>query len=63
MVKPAEPGICRCIKCRWRFVSPDHTRVRKCYDCQQHEEPYSPLEEASMENATAAIRRHFERYD
>lgn len=60
MVKPAEPGICRCIKCRWLFVSPDQVRVRKCYDCSQHEEPYAPIEEASMAKATAAIRYHFE---
>lgn len=59
MVKPAEPGVRRCIKCDWFFVSPDFLRVRKCHDCRQHEEPISAREAASLTQVQTAIRYHF----
>lgn len=41
-VTPSEPGIIRCLQCRYYFVSPDPERVRRCLDCKIKEEPYQP---------------------
>jgi hypothetical protein len=40
MGKPPEPGIQTCHKCRWKFVSPDPERIRRCSDCKQTEETH-----------------------
>lgn len=42
MVQLPEPGIVRCHCCRWKFVSPDPERVRRCPDCKEKEDPYEP---------------------
>ena len=58
MVQPAEPGIRRCMKCGWLFVSPDRLRLWKCHDCRSHEEPLPPIREASMHGVLAAFRHY-----
>lgn len=42
MVEPSQPGIQRCMHCGWKFVSPDASRIRRCSDCKQGENAYSP---------------------
>lgn len=42
MVEPSRPGIRRCLKCRWEFVSPDVLRVRRCESCKKGEDDYQP---------------------
>ncbi len=60
MVEPSEPGVRRCMRCCWSFVSPDVTRVRRCPDCAHNEDPYSPRE-ANTAQVHTAIRSHFRR--
>jgi hypothetical protein len=38
MVEAPEPGIRRCMRCDWLFVSPDPERVRRCQDCKAEPE-------------------------
>ncbi len=54
MFRP-EPGVTRCHKCGWLFVSPDPERVRRCADCKQAEETYTPRT-ASLVKAREAVR-------
>lgn len=42
MVEPPEPGVQTCMKCGWKFVSPDPERLRRCPDCKQTEDVYQP---------------------
>ncbi len=58
MVEPSEPGVRRCMKCDWLFVSPDPLRVGRCLDCKQHEDSYQPTS-ASTSQVNQAVRFHF----
>lgn len=58
MVEPSEPGVRRCMKCGWLFVSQDLIRIGRCQDCKSHEEAYSPREASSAQVHTA-IRAHY----
>jgi hypothetical protein len=31
-----KPGVCRCLRCSRRFVSPDVKRIRICLRCKTH---------------------------
>ena len=42
MVEPSQPGVRACVKCGWLFVSQDRIRIRRCQDCKQSEDEYSP---------------------
>jgi len=42
MVKPSKKGIRSCMKCGWKFVSPDILRIGRCHDCQQGDAAYMP---------------------
>lgn len=42
MLDPSEPGVRRCMRCGWLFVSPDRLRIRRCHDCKQGEDGYTP---------------------
>lgn len=42
-VKPSVPGTQTCMRCGWRFVSPDPVRLRRCADCKHGDEnTYTP---------------------
>lgn len=41
-VEPSKPGIRRCMRCQWLFVSPDVLRIARCQDCKQGEDSYTP---------------------
>jgi predicted nucleic acid-binding Zn-ribbon protein len=41
MVEPSEPGVRKCQKCGWLFVSPDPLRVGRCSDCKGREDQYA----------------------
>ena len=60
MVEPAQPGIRKCLKCDWLFVSPDVLRISRCSDCKQNEDSYTPRE-ASTSQLNAAVRAQFGR--
>lgn len=55
MVKPSEPGVRKCMRCGWLFVSPDILRVARCQDCKQGDAAYSPRETSQVQ-VSAAIR-------
>lgn len=57
MVEPSEPGVRRCMKCGWLFVSPDRKRIGRCVDCKQHEEAYEP-KSARIAQVNDAVRFH-----
>jgi len=40
--EPSKPGVQLCMKCGWKFISPDPERIRRCQDCKKHEELYEP---------------------
>lgn len=42
MVEPSEPGVQRCQRCRWLFVSPDPLRIRRCHACKAGGDDYAP---------------------
>lgn len=42
MVEPSQPGIQRCLRCRWLFVSPDPQRLRRCRACKAGADEYAP---------------------
>lgn len=42
MVEPSRPGVRRCMRCGWLFVSPDAERIRRCADCKRGEDEYVP---------------------
>lgn len=57
-IEPAEPGIRRCQKCQWLFVSPDRVRVRRCADCKTGDDAYMPrtADTAKIESAARCHR-------
>ena len=57
MVKPSEPGIRRCMRCGWLFVSPDPARVGRCHDCKQ-DDNYQP-KQAKVVQVDSAVKFHF----
>ena len=57
MVEPSEPGVRRCMKCGWFFVSPDPKRIGRCADCKSHEESYQP-KSACVSQVYHAVRFH-----
>jgi len=42
MVEPSQVGIRPCMKCGWKFVSPDVLRIGRCQDCKHGEHAYTP---------------------
>lgn len=60
MVEPSEPGIRRCMKCGWLFVSQDVLRIGRCSDCKQGEDTYLPRC-ASTVQVHNSIRVHHQR--
>mgnify|MGYP003442240178 CR=1 FL=1 len=55
MVEPSKPGIRTCMKCGWKFVSPDVLRIGRCADCKQGENAYTPRT-ASVAQVHGAVR-------
>ena len=58
MVEPSEPGVRRCMKCGWLFVSPDPKRVGRCADCKSHETNYETAS-AKIVQVEQAMNFHF----
>lgn len=57
MAEPSQPGIQRCMKCRWLFVSPDEERIRRCHKCKKREDSYEPRT-ASVQRVEVAVHSH-----
>lgn len=49
MVEPSEAGVRVCMRCGWKFVSPDVLRIGRCQDCKQGEETYSTRQEHTVQ--------------
>lgn len=58
MVEPSQPGVRPCMKCGWKFVSPDVLRVGRCHDCKQGEDAYSPRT-CSTDQVHGAVGSHY----
>ena len=36
------PTVRVCLGCRWKFITPDPTRIRRCQDCKSKDDGYQP---------------------
>lgn len=48
------PVIRRCVKCDWKFMSPDPARVIRCADCMADPDTYEPRTASERQHAEAA---------
>ena len=55
------PGVVRCLKCLWLFVSPDRERIRRCRRCKGRERNEEPRRATlRIEGLSDAVRQELE---